>query len=157
MQLYCASSCFSKWQPFEIECTSIAPGHAFQNARPLNAPLLCWAIYSVEAGFDGYRETVNGFKLFSDQNHPLNLLSTTGYSATLVFPAVSDGLYLSRCAKEVWGTAQKIKFSRAARVLLREADMVLRGYRKYDFLAECNLFNLWDVKTRQHQCFSGRS
>jgi hypothetical protein len=39
MQLYCVRSCFSKWQP--LECTSIVSGHAFQNASPLNAPLLC--------------------------------------------------------------------------------------------------------------------
>jgi hypothetical protein len=37
--LYCVRSCFSKCQPFE--CTSIAPGHAFQNASHLNAALLC--------------------------------------------------------------------------------------------------------------------
>jgi hypothetical protein len=40
MQLYCVRSYFSKWQPFEIECISIASGHAFQNARHLNAALL---------------------------------------------------------------------------------------------------------------------
>jgi hypothetical protein len=37
MHLYCARSRFSKCQPFE--CTSIAPGHAFQNASHLNAAL----------------------------------------------------------------------------------------------------------------------
>jgi hypothetical protein len=34
-------SCFSKWQPFEIECISIASAHTFQNASHLNAALLC--------------------------------------------------------------------------------------------------------------------
>jgi hypothetical protein len=38
MHLHCVWSCFLKWQPFE--CTSTAPGHAFQNASHLNAPLL---------------------------------------------------------------------------------------------------------------------
>jgi hypothetical protein len=55
MQVYCAAFqnaghlnaailhqvMFFKWQPFEIECISIASGHAFHNARYLAAPLLC--------------------------------------------------------------------------------------------------------------------
>jgi hypothetical protein len=39
---YCVRSCFSKCQLFE--CTSIAPGYAFQNDSHLNAALLCQVI-----------------------------------------------------------------------------------------------------------------
>jgi hypothetical protein len=38
MHIYCARSRFSKCQPFK--CSSIASGHAFQNASHLNAALL---------------------------------------------------------------------------------------------------------------------
>jgi hypothetical protein len=37
MQIYYVRSCFSKWQPFEIECISIASGHAFHNRPALNS------------------------------------------------------------------------------------------------------------------------
>jgi hypothetical protein len=52
MHLYCVKSCFSKFQPFE--CTSIAPGHAFQNASHLNSiQIECISIVSGHAFQNG--------------------------------------------------------------------------------------------------------